>query len=66
MFIKRIITTLTTTLLFLSILKADVDSSFYDIKITIRKLKQKKRLWNGKLRIKMTTIYYFANKIFIQ
>lgn len=42
MFIKRIITTLTTTLLFLSILKADIDSSFYDIKITIKGFKSQK------------------------
>ena len=55
MFIKRIITTLTTILLFLSILKADVDSSFYDIKITIKGFKYQKALLG----------YYYGDETYV-
>lgn len=55
MFIKRIITTLITTLLFLSILKADIDSSFYDIKITIKGFKSQKAMLG----------YYYGDETYI-
>ena len=55
MFIKRIIATLTTTLLFLSILKADIDSSFYDIKITIKGFKCQKALLG----------YYYGDETYV-
>ena len=55
MFIKRIITTLITTLLFFSILKADVDSSFYDIKITIKGFKSQKAMLG----------YYYGDETYI-
>ena len=42
MFIKWIISTLIIILISLFILKADVDSSFYDIKITMKGLRIKR------------------------